>query len=230
MRRPRLGGSLAGGRPAQDHAVEGAAEALVEPEPARVHRAHGLHQNLRRHLFEHHAGHAEMERAGELVVVDRGGEHQHLGRELLVSHRGEHREPVGARHLEVEHQDVDRQLAQQAERFVAVAAAGDHLEVLFQPEQLGEAVEHDRVVVGERDPGRHRLSGLPDRKANVEPRALGARQKVEGAVQRGHPLAQGAGPQVLGCQLRPGKAPGEGKAAAVVGDGEAHRAPLARRD
>ena len=73
----------------------------------------------------------------------------------------EHLETAASRHPHVEHQHVGVLRLHRPQRFVAGAAAGDHREAHIAVEQPLQAVQHDRVVVGEDDADRHgsRLSG-----------------------------------------------------------------------
>ena len=69
----------------------------------------------------------------------------------------------------------------ESQRIVGVTGSTDHRDVVMQPEQVFEAIEHDRMIVDECDANRHRSGRF--RKLDVERRAGGPRLDRERSVQ-----------------------------------------------
>jgi len=71
----------------------------------------------------------------ELVFLERRGQQDHSGRQVLALERLEALEAVLAGHPDVEHQDVRTVGTQGPEGLLAIASAGHHPEVQLQAEE-----------------------------------------------------------------------------------------------
>ena len=61
------------------------------------------------------------------------------------------RQPVQARHLQIQQQDVRLELLQYIQHLTAVLSLRHHLEVFLQRQQPAKSVPEDRMVVGHHD-------------------------------------------------------------------------------
>jgi hypothetical protein len=105
---------------------------------------------------------------GELVV---GGDEDHHGH-MTDADRLQHVEAVELGHLDVQEEQIRRRLFDGLDRFPAVRAFGDDLDVLCLREQVAYALARQRLVVHDHGADRHRadLSCSP---ATPSPRRKG---------------------------------------------------------
>ncbi len=106
---------------------------------------------LRRTLDQVAAG-TGPHRGEHRVVVLVHGQDQHRDRRRHPGDLAGRLEPVHARHLQVDQRDVGGVHDRLAHGLGAVAGLRDHLEAGHRGEQGGQAVAHDRVVVGDQHP------------------------------------------------------------------------------
>jgi signal transduction histidine kinase len=93
-------------------------------------------------------------RGEEVLLGVRRGEHDDLALRGALADQRKSREPVHARHREVEEHDVGLERACLGDGLASVLRLADHVEALLS-EQAGERVPRQRVVVDDEDPLGH---------------------------------------------------------------------------
>ena len=132
---------------------------------AEVHAAHTVEQRVGLRFLQHQSLDAELYGFGDVLVADRRREENDAAARRGPLQVAQHLEAAASRHCHVEHQHVGVLRLDCSHRLVAVAAAGDDGEAAVAVEQPFQAVQHDRVVVGEDDADRHGRSPLRTRPA-----------------------------------------------------------------
>ena len=114
--------------------------------------ANALDQQLRGGLFQDNPRGAQSHGLDEFILIVRCGQHNHP---RLVPDRLkplQSAQAIQAWHPEVEQENVGFVLLQDFQHFPPILSLGHYLEVLFQSQQLAEAVPKNRMVVGHHDP------------------------------------------------------------------------------
>ena len=114
--------------------------------------ANTLDQQLRGGLFENDSRGAEPHGLDEFILIVRRGQHNDPSLVLDRLKPLQSGQAIQAGHLEVEQENVGRELLQDFQYLPAILSLGHHLEVFFQSEQLAEAVPKNGMVVGYHDP------------------------------------------------------------------------------
>jgi hypothetical protein len=142
------------------------------PASRRRNVSHGLQELSRGGLFQNDPADAKPYRLEDLFVGDLGGEQNHPRRDALAMDLAQHLDSIAPGHADVEHQDRGPRPAYRGERFLAVATACHHLDVVRRGEEMYEPVEDDRVIVGDDDARRHGREVTSDRNPHLNSRAF----------------------------------------------------------
>jgi hypothetical protein len=113
--------------------------------------ADGLNEQLRGHVLEDHALRAETDGLEELIVIDHRRQQDDARAAILVTQRAQQVESAASRHQQIEHEYVRRCSAYRAERLIGISAPRHDVDIGLQSEELLEAVEHEGVIIGQRD-------------------------------------------------------------------------------
>ena len=111
--------------------------------------ADALDDQVGRGLFQYDAAAAELHGLHEFILVF-GSREDNDARALVdLRQRRQRGQPIEVGHAEVEQQYVGVQVADLFEHLAPVAGFADHLEIVFEKQQLLQAVAHNRMVVGD---------------------------------------------------------------------------------
>ena len=113
-----------------------------------------LEQALRLHVLEQVAVGAGAQDVDHVALVVGHGEHHDARVDSGLAQRAQGVQAVHALHVQVQQDHVRVQLGGQAQGFLAAAGLADHAEVVFQFEQLGDALAHHRMVVHQQQANR----------------------------------------------------------------------------
>jgi hypothetical protein len=116
-----------------------------------VNLADAVHEKARRHFLEDDAADAEPDGLDQGLVVDHGRQEHHARRQALATHLPQDGDAVGSGHAEIQDQDVRAMLRDGAQRFDAIGAAIDHVDVRLAAQKRLEAGKHDGMVIGDDD-------------------------------------------------------------------------------
>jgi hypothetical protein len=94
-----------------------------------VNLADAVHEKARRHFLEDDAADAEPDGLDQGLVVDHGRQEHHARRQALAAHLPQDGDAVGSGHAEIQDQDIRAMLRDGAQRFDAIGAAIDHVDV-----------------------------------------------------------------------------------------------------
>src|SRR6266566_26028 len=102
---------------------------------------------------------AGADRGQKVLVVLRGGEHEHLGGGPVLLDPREHADAVQSRHEQVQQHHGRLQGAHRLDRAGAVGAFADHLDAVLLLEQEAQALADHLVVVDDQHPDHGRPAG-----------------------------------------------------------------------
>src|SRR5215210_3845529 len=114
-----------------------------------------VHEPLRRLCLQQITGRATTNRGKQVLLVSRSRQHDDLASGRLGPEERQRLESADSRHREIEEDDVRLELPRELERLGSVAGLTDDVEAAPR-EQAGEPVARQRMVVDEKDRGRHR--------------------------------------------------------------------------
>jgi hypothetical protein len=140
-----------------EQGLHGTADGVpFEPALTRVDLADAGHQEVVRHLFEHHATHAEAAGLEGLIDVQRGGQEHDPDGARLLGEFPEHGPAIRARQAEIEDQDIGAVLTHGLEGLRPIAAAGHDVAVIFSVQEVLQSRQDEGVGISEYKTDRHR--------------------------------------------------------------------------
>src|SRR5262249_26952199 len=135
------------------------------------HGADRVNEVLGGRSLEHVAARARVERLLEIGAILMEGEHHDAHARELVGEATREQDAVELGHRDVDDRHVGALFPDESQRGRAAAGVAHQLEIALRRDEVAQAGEHDRVIVGQDDAGRRRhatiLSGATGMRAKM---------------------------------------------------------------
>jgi len=119
-----------------------------------VHAAHGVGEQPRGRVLDDETAGPGCHRLTQVAGPAERGDHEDLAARRVFGQLPGHRDPVEARHLDVEQRDIDAVGAHRFQHLVASPDLGDDREIALHFEQCRHRATDQGLVVGEEQPDR----------------------------------------------------------------------------